>query len=524
MKQLYCTNCGSPITDGHSFCTNCGTKVITQKAFDGLAARDKSKAETANERDRLEAKEKILRSFTQSVETVERIPKSKEPAAEIRIIPKEFVPTKEEEAFPITPPRADNTTQAEPDEEILPIPQTEEPDRVAEEEMQTDEEPPETSFPEEDQDEEAEEEEPKVQLSKGRKVLLALLIPLNIILLVIVLLMSFNILEIGSFIKYRRAESLMDEGEYEKAIGLLSELNDYKDSASMISEMKYRLANSLMDEGNYQEAISLLSELNGYKDSASMIPEMKYRLASFLMSEGRYEEAYATFNEISYEDSLEKASECLFLLKKSHLSGIKKGDTVRFGFYEQDNDTTNGKEEIEWIVLDVEGSKALVISKYALDRQPYNASNIPVTWQQCTLRKWLNDSFLNTAFTAKHQELIPSVSVSADKNPNFGTNPGNATTDKVFLLSIAEAEYYFTTDESRKSAPTAYAKVQGAYMNDNIKTASGEATDCWWLRSPGSTQNRAAIVHYSGSASVFSYIVDSSIVAVRPALWLNLDS
>jgi hypothetical protein len=45
------------------------------------------------------------------------------------------------------------------------------------------------------------------------------------------------------------------------------------------------------------------------------------------------------------------------------------GNTVVFGHYEQDKDTENGQEPIEWLVLDTdkEGCRALVISCLCLD-------------------------------------------------------------------------------------------------------------------------------------------------------------
>lgn len=203
---------------------------------------------------------------------------------------------------------------------------------------------------------------------------------------------------------------------------------------------------------------------------------------------------------------------------------VEKGKTIKFGSYEQDNYTSNGKEKIEWLVLKVEGDKALVISKYALECQPYNTSNTDVTWESCSLRKWLNDDFLNEAFSKKEQSIIAKTDISADKNPEYSTNPGNATTDKIFLLSITEAEKYFTTDESRKCAPTAYAESQGAWTLNHCKTASGEVTCRWWLRSPGETHGDAADVDNGGSVYCRGWSVDSGYACVRPALWINLDS
>lgn len=200
------------------------------------------------------------------------------------------------------------------------------------------------------------------------------------------------------------------------------------------------------------------------------------------------------------------------------------GDTITFGAYEQDNNTSNGKEAIEWTVLDKDGMSLLLISKQALDCQQYNTSYTDVTWESCSLRKWMNGTFLNKAFNAEEQTQIQNTTVSADKNPEYNTNPGNATTDKVFLLSINEVEKYFNSDEARKCAPTAYAKAQGAYTSDIYKTASGAATCWWWLRSPGLNQNYAAYVLNDGSVYYFGDCVDTVIDAVRPALWINLDS
>ena len=261
-----------------------------------------------------------------------------------------------------------------------------------------------------------------------------------------------------------------------------------------------------------------------------IIPDIHYNAAVKLMDAGKYNEAITAFEAMDgYKDSEGKTSECLFLGQKSSLTNIKIGNIVKFGFYEQDNNIANGKEEIEWIVLNIEDNKALVVSKYALDCQQYNTSFAEVTWRNCSLRTWLNDSFLNAAFGTKHQELISSVSVSADKNPNFRTNPGNATNDKVFLLSITEAEKYLSFDSVRQCKPTEYAVANGAYINS-------DNSNFWWLRSPGYYQNYAAYVYdvayvYDAAyvydvSSVDYYGIDVDIagVYVRPAMWINLDS
>ena len=218
---------------------------------------------------------------------------------------------------------------------------------------------------------------------------------------------------------------------------------------------------------------------------------------------------------------------------KTPVNTVDVGDIYTFGSYEQDNDLTNGKEAIEWLVLAKEGNQALLISKYALDCKKYNEKFTDVTWETCSLREWLNGTFINAAFSSEEQNSIINSTVTADKNPSYSTSPGNNTTDKVFLLSITEVNKYFSSDEARKCAPTEYAKSHGAYTSSSYSTG-GKATCWWWLRSPGRNSYYAAGVSSDGSVNDFGYsvgsvndlgiYVDDSNGAVRPALWINLDS
>ena len=196
---------------------------------------------------------------------------------------------------------------------------------------------------------------------------------------------------------------------------------------------------------------------------------------------------------------------------------IEVGDCVLFGSYKQDNAASNGKEDIAWLVLARSGSNVLVASKYALDNQPYNTAYCDVAWETSTIRKWLNSDFFNTAFTEEEKRMIRSVAVSADKNPAYDTPQGNNTTDKVFLLSITEANKYFSTDDARQCQGTAYCYEKGA-------SKDGIGNCWWWLRSPGVTSYHAADVDYDGSIYVHGDFVNNTYGAVRPAIWINLDA
>lgn len=291
----------------------------------------------------------------------------------------------------------------------------------------------------------------------------------------------------------------------------------------IIPSVKYNSAVKMMNNGEYIEAIAAFEALDGYKDSATKITECntaildgKYNDAIALMDAGKHDEAYSAFIELGdYKDASEKACDIRLQKTKDQLKNIKVGNYINFGAYEQDNNTSNGKEDVEWLVLEVKDGKALVISEYALDCKQYNTSYTDVTWETSTLRMWLNNDFINAAFSAEEKAIIPTVTVSSDKNPHYSTNPGNATQDQVFLLSITEANKYFSSDGARQCEPTDFAVANGAGESDR--------GNCWWwLRSPGHTQDCAAYVYLDGGVSEAGPQVDNVYGCVRPAIWISL--
>lgn len=178
--------------------------------------------------------------------------------------------------------------------------------------------------------------------------------------------------------------------------------------------------------------------------------------------------------------------------------------TIKFGRYPQASKNENAL--IEWLVLKNDGSKALLISKYALDCQQYHTSRIFGTWKTCTLRKWLNGTFISNAFSHEEQAMILSTTTeSAD------------TKDRVFLLSRDEAWEYFSSDSTRQCQGTAYCYAQGAY-----KTGNGNCK--WWLRSPVDYSGCVICVNDNGTYASAGCSTFSDGITVRPALWINLGS
>ena len=157
----------------------------------------------------------------------------------------------------------------------------------------------------------------------------------------------------------------------------------------------------------------------------------------------------------------------------------------------------------------------MLISRYALDCKPYNDEKTDVTWETSTLRKWLNGEFMDTAFSAEDQERIQTTQVPAGENSRYSTDPGGDTRDKVFLLSIDEANTLFDGAAARQCKPTIFAQAQGASVAQNGNT-------WWWLRSPGHGSDSAACVYGGGSVSNIGDIVNRVSGAVRPVVVLRL--
>ena len=292
----------------------------------------------------------------------------------------------------------------------------------------------------------------------------------------------------------------------------------------------YRNAVALQHAGRYDEAIEAFAALDSYSDSKTQITETKYLHAKSLTAKGDYVGAVAIFTGIKdYKDVDSLLVNDHNLAAAARYVKYSVGNYVTFGYYQQtsgDNDSA----EIEWLVLARDGNKALLISRYGLDAQPYNAQSTDITWEKCTLRTWLNGTFLNKAFTAEEQKgiLLTDVDNSSTQGYNkWNTSGGNNTQDKVFLLSYTEANQYLgVTDNSynmeSRVSPTAYALKQGAWTSSIGKTADGTDAGWWWLRSPGSYQSNAAHVGPDGSLSYNSVRYDDG--CVRPALWIDLES
>ena len=197
------------------------------------------------------------------------------------------------------------------------------------------------------------------------------------------------------------------------------------------------------------------------------------------------------------------------------------GDIIEFGSYYQDD--LSRKTPIKWRVLDIQDGKALLISELLLDAQPYNKEVEDITWENSSIRHWLNNEFINEAFTQSEQNKINLTYIYNNDNVKYGTRGGNNTQDKIFLLSLDEVNKYLPNEKQRAIKVTTYAKKRGTNVcdDDSCRIHSYYGSGFWWLHSPGGRQDYAALVLDNGNINDhFDVEYDGS--AVRPALWINL--
>lgn len=211
-----------------------------------------------------------------------------------------------------------------------------------------------------------------------------------------------------------------------------------------------------------------------------------------------------------FGELIEKAISIDTKLENNNENRVYNPDsTMKFGNYHG---------AVEWLVLDKKDGKALLISKYCLDAKEYdkNENNESVTWETSTLRQWLNSCFINEAFTDEEKALICDTYLQNPDNPEYGTDGGNDTTDKVFLLSIDETSKYLSDKIVRKAEATDYAKDKGIFVSEE------NGKSWWWMRSPGSDDLCASCMGNDGFAHGDGQMIEDRTCGVRPAMWVNI--
>lgn len=322
----------------------------------------------------------------------------------------------------------------------------------------------------------------------------------------------------GGLIMYIEARQLETAGEYAEAWHCYAETEEVLDSIDRqisLTKKAYEQGKAAYDNGDYKQAADALKGLN-WKDSGELYEKAMSIIAPTPAPTPKPMQTPVPKPALTPRPTARPTP------APTQAPAPEIGETVIFGRYPQ---TVGGRDStaIEWIVLDTSGDKVLLISRYGLDAKQYNNSNKSITWENCTLRTWLNSTFLDKAFTREEQASVQTTWIDNSRrqnSPESSADGGNDTYDRVFLLSCAEAEKYFSCDEDRICAPTDYAENHGAGTSDKYKGV--EMACWWWLRSPGLYQYNTAYINYFGACHY--YVGSLTSGCVRPALWVDAEA
>lgn len=245
--------------------------------------------------------------------------------------------------------------------------------------------------------------------------------------------------------------------------------------------VKYQTANLFQSVGSYQSAVSLYQGLGTYQDSPQKLIESQYHLGLQLEDKEDYKNARKAFEAADhYKDSdIRKTNAEKQNIKSKHI-----GETVKVG-------------ACKWYVLKMENGKALLMKKKAMTKFQYNNNYEAVTWEESSIRSYLNVEFIHETFTEEEQKSLVLTDVKNADNPTFGTDGGKDTKDYVYLLSV-----------------------------DDIKSGSlpiPSFSSNTWLRTPGANQLSTVFLSNNGAIMDYGYSVTSEEISMHPVLWFYLD-
>lgn len=163
----------------------------------------------------------------------------------------------------------------------------------------------------------------------------------------------------------------------------------------------------------------------------------------------------------------------------------------------------------------------MLVAQYSVCSREYAPQKPFVSWEDSSIRKWLNSSFYDDTFTniEKKAILVTDVDNSTsqatgakDTTNKWKAKGGNKTQDRIYLLSYIEAKKYFPDLKCTESA--------------------GGESKKWWTRCSGSPKSFSGTlalavdercVGRSNGSTAYGQWADQKFL-IRPALWVDLYS
>lgn len=227
---------------------------------------------------------------------------------------------------------------------------------------------------------------------------------------------------------------------------------------------------------------------------------------------------------------------------------MQVGEFIFFGSYEQDNDTENGMEPIEWIIAAANEEGYLLISRYVLDFMKYHETEEDVTWETCDIRAWLNGDFYEEHFTDEEREriLLTTVDNSEEATDFFGSysdvygyKQSSDTEDYIYLLSEREMiatipngavrnmiyeEPYATTYAYQKCLTWGSGLDIDTQMNDangKCTCMTRTLTDNDTCIQNGKEKGMDSVYAMARGHQAYTYVYWEEYFGARPVLWIS---
>lgn len=280
---------------------------------------------------------------------------------------------------------------------------------------------------------------------------------------------------------FREAEELFAS---DRLLLRTKQFGEYKDSANFLAECWYESAESAFNAKEYKDAIYAFNQAGYYEDAADRILECWYAYADLNLASGDYKGAIDAFKKAgSYQDAAERINQIVQDDIQLSLYAAEVGDTITFGKYAR---------PIEWTVLSKDDKRLLVITKEPLTEKKFEDEfgDGYTSWGACTLYRWLNGQFLNSAFNAEEKSMLLDI---------YG---------KVFILSAEEVKSYMPSLSEREFGKKWWTRT----LVDRIGISGRKYAD--------------AVVIIDDNGAIYSdgYSIDYSGIYVRPALWISISN
>jgi len=213
------------------------------------------------------------------------------------------------------------------------------------------------------------------------------------------------------------------------------------------------------------------------------------------------------------------------------LDSIQIGDEMEFGTYILPPPCSHPdytvSAPLRWKVIDIREDKILLLSSVLVYSEFFDGNN-PIfgpindtSWAISTIRESLNGSFFERTFIESEASVICETLVSTPPNPTYGTEGGEAVTDRLFLLSADEVKDIISDGRVHDITAEIIYADKDYYGRSDVELLFEYMP--WWLRTTGCDQKHVAVVSEDGTIDLEGIRCTADEVGIRPAMWIDVE-